>query len=224
MSELQALLGLQQNLISYHLRELRAAGLVTARRSSRDGRDTYYRVDLDQCAAVLSNAAPALAPGLRLARLPQPSPKPRRVRMQVLFLCTGNSARSQMAEAFLAVRSAGSIRSFSAGSRPGQVHPFAIKVMSERGIDISRCKSKHLSRYSRASFTCVVTLCDKVRELCPGFPGNPETVHWSIADPSATGTGNEARYDSFEVTAADVENRIDYLIGRLSTVMGEAHA
>ena len=137
VSELTSLLGAPQNLVSYHLRELRDAGLVSARRSSFDGRDTYYRVDLNRCGELLCAAGAALDPGLRLEPSRPLAAHRRRRRPRVLFLCTGNSARSQMAEALLEHRSGHAIEARSAGSHPKALHPNAVRVMAERGIDIS---------------------------------------------------------------------------------------
>ncbi len=88
----------------------------------------------------------------------------------VLFLCTGNSARSQMAEALLEHRCEHAIAGRSAGSHPKALHPNVVRVMAERGIDISGRPSKHLDRFARTRFDRVITLCDKVREICPEFP------------------------------------------------------
>src|SRR5262249_39278234 len=140
VSELTELLGEPQNLVSYHLGALRAEGLVSSRRSSFDGRDAYYRLNLARCAAVLAAAGLTIDPGLALTAgsppLPPPVPSPRRA-PRVLFLCTGNSARSQMAEALLAHRSAGTVEARSAGSHPKPLNPCAVRAMSERGIDIA---------------------------------------------------------------------------------------
>ena len=172
VSELTELVGIPQNLASYHLASLRDAGIVSARRSSADRRDNYYRIDLRRCADLLCAIGPALQPGLRLdvagprigdGRAPRRKPS-------VLFLCTGNSARSQMAEALLEHHSGGTIRARSAGSHPRALHPNAVRVMAERGIDISGRPTKHLDRFKGARFDRVITLCDKLREICPEFP------------------------------------------------------
>jgi protein-tyrosine-phosphatase len=174
--ELTAAVGEQQSLVSYHLGRLRSSGLVATRRSSFDGRDTYYRVDLARCQALFAETAEALHPGLRVGAAPAP-PSAR-----VLFLCTGNSGRSQIAEALL--RHMAPVEAFSAGSRPREVHPEAIRTLRERGIDISGAQSKHLSVYTDERFDRVVSLCDRVREVCPEFPGRPATAHWSVPDPA----------------------------------------
>jgi protein-tyrosine-phosphatase/DNA-binding transcriptional ArsR family regulator len=215
VAELVERLGSTQNLVSYHLAELRRAGLVTSRRSSADGRDTYYRFDVRRCAGLLAAAGSALAPALRLEpRAVGPGPFGRR-RPLVLFLCTGNSARSQLAEALLEHRSAGAVRARSAGSRPKPLHPHAVRVMAERGIDISANRTKHLDRFLRTRFDRVVTLCDKVREVCPEFPDGPAKSHWSMPDPSAAGA-DEDSYPAFVRTADELEDRIGLLRVELS--------
>jgi protein-tyrosine-phosphatase len=138
----------------------------------------------------------------------------------VLFLCTGNSARSQMAEALLEQRSDHTIQARSAGSHPKALHPNAVRVMSERGIDISRRTTKHLGRFVHSHFDYVITLCDRVREVCPEFPGEPPTSHWSMPDPAAEGDTDEATYPAFERTACELEARTAHLITRLSTIEG----
>jgi ArsR family transcriptional regulator, arsenate/arsenite/antimonite-responsive transcriptional repressor / arsenate reductase (thioredoxin) len=132
----------------------------------------------------------------------------------MLFLCTGNSARSQMAEALVRARSAGTVEVHSAGSRPKALHPNAVRVMrEEHGIDLAGRRSKHLSVFARQRFDWVISLCDRVREVCPEFPGRPETIHWSIPDPAAVhGDDDEAGYSAFQQTAAELENRIAFLL------------
>lgn len=205
-----------QNLVSYHLKALRAAGLISAKRSAADGRDTYYRIDFDRCSELWQSAAAALQPGLRLEPASSARAAPLRAGARVLFLCTGNSSRSQMAEAFLRHRTAGRVDARSAGSHPKAVHPDAVRVMAGYGIDISGAAAKHSSRFARSRFDHVITLCDKVREICPEFPGRPETAHWSVTDPSLEGrTGNDS-YTAFERAAEDIDRRVAVLIAQLA--------
>ena len=214
VGELTELLGKPQNLVSYHLAELRTAGLVSARRSSADGRDVYYRADLLRCRDLLAQAGGALHPGLRLTP-PSTSFGGSARRRRVLFLCTGNSARSQMAEALLADRLGQTVEAHSAGSHPKPLHDNAVRVMAERGIDIGGRSAKHLRQFARTRFDRVVTLCDKVREICPDFPGPATTVHWSIADPAAAGDTDEASYPAFRGVADELEARIGLLVAEL---------
>jgi protein-tyrosine-phosphatase len=193
--------------------------MITSRRSSADGRDTYYRVDLEHCRAMLARAGAALHPAIDLSsssRLPLEHGRPVRLRAHVLFLCTGNSARSQLAEALLEHRSRHAIAASSAGSHPKPLHPNAIRVLAERGIDISHHTSKHLDRFTRRRFTHVITLCDKVREICPEFTGHPITAHWSMADPAADARDLEANYPTFVRTADEIEQRVDHLIAGIT--------
>ncbi|MGK5684235.1 MarR family transcriptional regulator [Actinoplanes sp. URMC 104] len=199
--ELTSRVGQPQNLVSYHLGKLRAAALVASRRSTADGRDTYYSLDLGRCARLLAGAGGALHPGLRLDR-PAPGGA---VTGSVLFLCTGNSARSQMAEALL--RRHG-VDAFSAGSRPRAVSPLAVTVMAARGIDLSRARSKHLDEFAARSFDRVITLCDRVKEVCPPFPGHPRPAHWSLPEP--------ADRPAFERVADELDERIAFLLHTLA--------
>jgi protein-tyrosine-phosphatase len=209
VSELTVLSGQRQNLVSYHLGQLRQGGLVTARRSSADGRDTYYSIDLIRCRELLSAAGGALHPGLRLVP-PPPQAGSSRTRQKVLFLCTGNSARSQMAEYLLRHQSGGRIDVASAGSSPKAVHPEAVAVMALQGIDLAGATAKHLSKFKRRRFDYVITLCDRVRETCPEFPG--ESMHWGVSDPALEPDGRAA----FQRTAGELSNRITFFLHRLA--------
>ncbi len=215
MSELVELVGRPQNLVSYHLAELRSAGVVTARRSSADGRDVYYRADLLRCRTMLGQAGASLHPGIELTATSPQHPRPRRGRAPVLFLCTGNSARSQIAEALLEHRSAGTVRARSAGSHTKALHPNAVRVMAERDIDIAGRPTKALTRFATTRFERVVTLCDKVREICPDFAGAPVTSHWSIADPAASGSTDDDTYPAFEKIADEIDDRVALLLADL---------
>jgi protein-tyrosine-phosphatase/DNA-binding transcriptional ArsR family regulator len=225
VGELTELLAEPQNLVSYHLAELRKAGLVSARRSSADGRDSYYRVEPERCGELLGSAGDALQPGLRVSVLATEPVKIRGRRApRVLFLCTGNSSRSQMAEALIEQISGGQITARSAGSHPKPLHPNTVRVMTERGIDISDKRSKHLSRFADDRFDRVITLCDKVREVCPEFPGGPTAAHWSMSDPAAAGDTDEETYPAFVRTAGDIERRIGYLIAQMTAASDERRA
>jgi ArsR family transcriptional regulator, arsenate/arsenite/antimonite-responsive transcriptional repressor / arsenate reductase (thioredoxin) len=217
VGELVQLVGKPQNLVSYHLAELRHAGIVSARRSSADGRDVYYQADLLRCRDLLGSAGLWLHPGLLLAPAPPDDLEAARARPRVLFLCTGNSSRSQIAEALIEHRSAGTVVARSAGSDPKPLHPNAVRVMAERGIDIAGRPTKSLTRFARHRFDRVITLCDKVREICPEFPGAPIAAHWSIADPAAAGESDTASYPAFERVADEVERRVALLLADLRT-------
>jgi ArsR family transcriptional regulator, arsenate/arsenite/antimonite-responsive transcriptional repressor / arsenate reductase (thioredoxin) len=211
--ELTELVGEPQSLVSYHLRELRAGELVRAHRSSADRRDSYYSLDLARCGELLRDSGAALHPGLRLVPSPsEASPSTPARRPRVLFLCTGNGTRSQLAEALLRSLSGGTVEVVSAGSHPKAVHPNAVRVLGERGLDAGSCRSKHLDEFARRRFDHVITLCDRVREVCPEFPGDPNPVHWSIPDPSLEGDSDEATYSAFQRTAAELETRIRFLL------------
>jgi protein-tyrosine-phosphatase len=129
-----------------------------------------------------------------------------------LYLCTGNSARSQIAEALTEQLAGRLVEARSAGSHPKPLHPNAVRVMNERGIDIAGRPSKHLDEFAGRRFDYVVSLCDRVREVCPEFPGRPDLIHWSIPDPAREGNSSEASYPAFERTANELATRIAFLL------------
>lgn len=218
VGELCELAGRPQSLVSYHLRQLRDGGLVSVRRSAADGRDSYYVLDLTGCGELLASAGVALHPALAPAPPPDVKRKGASPLAHVLFLCTGNSARSQMAEALCERLSDGAVSAVSAGSHPKPLHPSAVRVMHARGIDISARRTKHLSEFAGESFDRVISLCDRVREVCPEFPGAPGLIHWSIPDPAREpGRGLAA----FERTAAELETRIPFLIDAIKATTRE---
>jgi ArsR family transcriptional regulator, arsenate/arsenite/antimonite-responsive transcriptional repressor / arsenate reductase (thioredoxin) len=215
--ELTAAAGQPQNLVSYHLRQLREGGLVAARRSSFDRRDTYYSLDLDGCAQALAGAAAALHPGLAL---PHAAPGQAQAggggRRRVLFVCTGNSSRSPMAEALLRHRAGTSVEAVSAGTRPKPVHPDAVAVMRDRyGLDIAGHRPTHVAAVAGQPFDYVISVCDKAREACPEFAARPGLIHWSLPDPAA-GEGGLAGYPAFERAAAELDLRIRFLLPTLT--------
>jgi protein-tyrosine-phosphatase/DNA-binding transcriptional ArsR family regulator len=211
VGELTALLGRPQSLVSYHLGRLRGEHLVSTRRSSADGRDSYYSLDLTRCRELLTATGAALHPalGAHAPRPPRPAGYPR---AQVLFLCTGNSARSQMAEALAKHLAPDSVEAFSAGSHPKELHPNAVRAMREYGIDISGRHAKHLDEFVERPFDHVITLCDRVREVRPEFPGQPGVTHWSVADPASEGEDDEVTYPAFRRTAAGLADRVSFLL------------
>ena len=214
VGELCALAGRRQNLVSYHLRRLREGGLVSMRRSLADGRDAYYSLDLVRCGELLRSTGAALHPGLG------PDEPPRTLRsdprpVRVLFLCTGNSARSPIAEALAQQLSGGAVHAMSAGSHPKPLHPGAVRVMRERGVDIAGRRSRPLREFAGERFDYVVSLCDRVREVCPEFPGHPDLVHWSIPDPARAGAGDEDTYPAFRRVASELAARIPFLLERI---------
>ncbi len=113
------------------------------------------------------------------------------MKKRILFICTHNSARSQMAEGLLRSLAGDRFEAFSAGTEATRVQPLAIKAMSELGIDISGQQSKTLNGYLKELFDMVIAVCDNAAEACPVFPGAVERRHWSFQDPSQA-TGNEA--------------------------------
>ena len=219
--ELVTALGQPQNLISYHLRQLRSGGLVTARRSSFDARDTYYSLDLVGCANVLADAASALHPALVLgpAALAPGSAGQNwtaathgRAR-HVLFVCTGNSGRSPMAEALLRHGAGHRVHAASAGTHPKPLHPAAAAVLRDRyRIDISGHQPTHVNAVAEQRFDYVISLCDKAREACPEFAESPTRVHWSLPDPAVGAVTAHAAYAGFERVAAELSTRIQFLL------------
>jgi len=130
-------------------------------------------------------------------------------RSRVLFLCTGNSARSQMAEGLLRVKAGDRFEAFSAGLEPTEVHPMAVAAMAEIGIDISGQRSKSLMEYlGKEHFGYLITVCDHAAANCPMFPGVADRLHWSLVDPAAAEGGEEERMDVFRL----VRDRLAALI------------
>ena len=128
---------------------------------------------------------------------------------RVLFLCTHNSARSQMAEGLLRARGGGAFEAHSAGVEATEVRPLAIVAMAEVGIDISGQTSKRMDTYAGQPFDTVITVCDEAREACPVFPGAARTLHWSFDDPSAATGSDEARLAVYRRVRDEIEARIE---------------
>lgn len=211
--ELIGLVGQPQNLVSYHLRRLREHSLVQEHRSAADRRDVYYSIDLDRLRDLYCTAGEHIHPSLAESKAEGPAREPRKgPRPRVLFLCTHNSARSQMAEGILRTLSGGDVEAFSAGTEPAAVHPLAVSTMLETGIDIRRQRSKSMNEFLDQRFDYVVTVCDRASESCPVFPGDPERIHWSIPDPAAVAGDEATRARAFHTAAVELTTRIRYLL------------
>jgi arsenate reductase len=133
---------------------------------------------------------------------------PAQLKERVLILCTGNSARSQMAEGLLRYHAGDQYDVFSAGTRPGQVRPEAITVMRELGIDISGHRSKSVDEFAGRPFDYVITVCDNARESCPVFPGKARRIHWSFEDPAAVQGSEDERLRAFRRIRDQIRARI----------------
>jgi arsenate reductase len=130
------------------------------------------------------------------------------MKRKVLFLCTGNSCRSQMAEGFLRSLAADQFEAYSAGINPVGLNPNAVRAMKEKGIDISAQKSKNVTSFLGQHFPFIITVCDNAREQCPIFPGPAQRLHWGFEDP-AHATGDEgAKLAVFRRVRDEIEDRI----------------
>lgn len=217
-TEIAAALNLKPNTLSHHLADLTASRLVTV---TRDGRSLYYAVNLEVTEALIGYLAldigrarpdllsPLLAPLHSLAK----EPAMRDTDFDVLFICSGNSARSIFAEALLRDLGQGKFQAFSAGTRPNsELNPFALDVLTRNGHDVSALRSKHILEFQQPdslTMDFVFTVCDAAAaEECPPWPGQPITGHWGLPDPvKATGTDAE-RALVFAQTYAALRRRV----------------
>ena len=135
-----------------------------------------------------------------------------RERQRVIFVCTHNSARSQMAEGMLRAWGGDRFESFSAGTEATSVRPEAITVMNEVGIDISGHTSKTLEPFMGESFSWLITVCDQAKESCPVIPGVAQQAHWSIDDPSGVEGDETARLEAFREARDRLRDRIHMFI------------
>ena len=129
-------------------------------------------------------------------------------RQRVLIICTGNSARSQMAEGLLRQIGGDTFEVFSAGIEPSYVRLLAIEAMKEIGIDISGHRSKSLDEFLDQEFAYVITVCDNANERCPVFPGTVKRIHWSIEDPTTAPGDDDAQLDVFRRVRQELERRL----------------
>ena len=133
-------------------------------------------------------------------------------KIKVIFICTGNSCRSQMAEGLLRYLAGDRFEVFSAGTHPSRVHPISIRVMKELGINISTHTSDPLDKYFGHSIDYVITLCDNAREFCPTFPGNSKKIHWSIDDPFRSWRDDHKIIGRYRKTRDEIQERLEQLI------------
>jgi arsenate reductase len=128
--------------------------------------------------------------------------------IRVLFICTGNSARSQIAEALLRDFGGADFEVFSAGTEPKGVNPFAVRVLDEIGIDWSGAQSKSVNQFVGQQFDYVITVCDRARQTCPTFPGRHNMLHWGLDDPAEVGGTDAAKLEAFRRTRTEIATRL----------------
>ncbi|MCA3486465.1 MAG: metalloregulator ArsR/SmtB family transcription factor [Rhodobacter sp.] len=214
-TEMAAALGLKQNTLSHHLADLAGSGLVKA---ARVGRSLYYAADLDKTEGLIGYLAFDVGrgrPDLLSPLLPpdKEGPAMPAAGFNVLFICSGNSARSIFAEALLRDIGRGRFTAHSAGTRPNtQLNPFALEVLTRNGHDLAGLRSKHISEFRQPlspRMDFVFTVCDTAAaEECPPWPGQPITGHWGLPDPvRAAGTDAEKAL-VFAQTYAALRRRI----------------
>ncbi|NWG16206.1 MAG: ArsR family transcriptional regulator [Chloroflexi bacterium] len=214
VQELAELIAQPVNLVSYHLKKLRDEDVVQVRRSEADARDIYYSLNLDRLYEQYQAAGRALHPAFaETHQMPLATPSDP---IRVLFVCTHNSARSQMAEALMRFMGAGRVEAHSAGSHPGDIHPDTITTMARMGIDLGGQRAKHLSVFEAQPFDYVITVCDRAREVCPAFPGAGQQIHWGFPDPTAIDDQAE-RLAAFEDIAGRLRSRIGYFLTMVTT-------
>ena len=131
---------------------------------------------------------------------------------RVLILCTGNSARSQMAEGLLRHLGGDRYEVHSAGTQPAGLNPLAVEVMREIGVNLTGQRSKSIAEFEGQRFDTVITVCDNAAEQCPAFPGAPQRIHWSLPDPAAAGGTWEERFAEFRAVRAELEHRLRQFI------------
>jgi protein-tyrosine-phosphatase len=213
VNELVELLNEKMNLVSYHLKKLRDEELVITRRSEADARDIYYSLDLGRLRTMYFEAGSMLHPALNQASSPQTDHHSEELH-RILFVCSHNAARSQMAEGLLRHYAGAQLAVYSAGSQVTRVHPDAISTMAAMGIDISHHSSKSLQEFQGQSFDYVITVCDNARESCPDFEGQGQKIHWGFPDPLQIQDESERR-QAFQDIALRLDTRIKYFLQSL---------
>jgi protein-tyrosine-phosphatase/DNA-binding transcriptional ArsR family regulator len=209
--ELVERLGQPQNAVSYHLKMLKRLGLLRNRRSSGDARDIYYSVDLPALEALYAAVGTAFwlrepdSAGTDLLCSSSTAP------LRILYVCTQNSARSQLAEALTRQRGGERVDVASAGTTPTSVHPLTHELLTEHGIDPSHHVAKALDPFVGQPFDYIITVCDRARDQCPSFSEESAAIHWSIPDPVAPPNPAD-RQAAFRDVWQELEVRIDHLL------------
>jgi arsenate reductase len=144
--------------------------------------------------------------------------------IRVLFICTGNSARSQMAEALLGFMGGSDFKVFSGGTEPKGVNPYTVCVLDEICIDWSAARSKPLAGFIGQPFDYVVTVCDRARQSCPFFPGRHQMLHWDLEDPAEVEGTDEDKLDAFRRTRTEIADRLRVFVeqARVARIAREA--
>ena len=134
------------------------------------------------------------------------------MKKKILFICTGNSCRSQIAEGFLKHIAGSVFEASSAGTNPSLINPYAIEVMNEKGIDISKQRSNPLQEFIDDKFDFIITVCDNAKASCPVFPGKCKLIHWNLEDPAKIRGNGKERLAAFRLTRDEIERRVGNLI------------
>ncbi len=235
---LAAATGLPTNLLSHHLKALREAGLVQASRDPHDQRWQYFVPNITRLTEVQFLLSHFLHPariqprrgGTGPGGQPAAYAPPRHIQLEkefrmtsnktkVIFLCTGNSARSQMAEALLRQHAGDDFEVYSAGTEPKGMNPYTVQVMQELGVDMSAHHSKSVREFlGHMNFGYVITVCDDAEENCPAvFLSQGQHLHWSFEDPAkATGSEEDIRA-KFREIRGQIDGRIRAWLGELET-------
>jgi arsenate reductase len=181
--------------------DLDLAPLLAAQRQAIE----RQRVDLDRLEGELLDLESTIAAAGRATGRERPMPADP---IRVLFVCTHNSARSQIAEALLKRYGGDDFEVHSAGTEVTRVNPYALRVIEEAGVDWSGARSKSINEFLAQRFDYVITVCDRARATCPVFPGSSNTLHWGLGDPSEAEGTDEEKLAAFRRTATEVSARL----------------
>ncbi len=203
-----------QNVVSFHLKQLREIGVLSEHRSTADARDIYYHLELETLRHLYLMTGMLIHPSIlaNYSSFTSQFTKP----LRILFLCSKNSARSQMAEGWLRYLSHEQIEVFSAGTTPTTLHPMAIEVMEELGVNIRPHWAKPIDHIRDLTFDEIITVCDRAREYDQGFPVASRLRHWSLPDPVEC--TDSLRRQAFVETALELRTRTKLLLHQLYAI------